>query len=246
MAAEIVGIEKINKYIGRYYFKRIKLTKGTETIYTYTAKDGETQSDVVDDFNEWVSEFIEDNNFKDYKLELYGSDNKEGQKNLALIIKVVVAFNNRDAATTSGANHKRENNYSNQMDTERYISVAVENATLKAQLERMEEKMDELLSEDEDEEVGNAIQPTFTEAVSQTLIGKLDTIVDVVLGMLVKQPAAPAQHYAVNGVQDTEDVLIEFRKIHPEIDEDIVRLYKLAVTQPDFFKMLTKQLRTMV
>ena len=246
MAAEIVGIEKINKYIARYYFKRIKLTKGTETIYTYTAKEGETQSDVVDDFNEWVSEFIEDNNFKDYKLELYGTDNKEGQKNLALIIKVVVAFHTRDAAATTGGYNKRENNYSNQMDTERYISVAVENATLKAQLERMEEKMDELLADDEDEEVGQVVAPTFTEAISQTLIGKLDTIVDVVLGMLVKPSAAPAQHYAVNGVTDTEDVLIEFRKIHPEIDEDIVRFYKLAATQPDFFNMVIKQLRTMV
>jgi hypothetical protein len=244
MAAEIVGIEKINKYIGRYYFKRIKLTKGTETIYTYTAKDGETQSDVVDDFNEWVSEFIEDNNFKDYKLELYGTG-QEGQKNLALIIKVVVAFHTRDAVATSGGYNKREN-YSNNMDTERYISVAVENATLKAQLERMEEKMDELLAEEDDEEVGNVIPPTFTEAVSQTLIGKLDTIVDVVLGMLVKPSGVPAQHYAVNGITETEDVLIEFRKIHPEIDEDIVRLYQLAITQPDFFKMLTKQLRTMV
>lgn len=245
MAAEIVGIDKINKYISKFDFQKIKLSKGAETLYIKSAKDGETQADVVEDFNEWVADFIEDNNFRDYKLELFGTYNKENNAKLSPVVKVVVAFHHRDAAATSGY-QKRENNYSNQMDIERYISVATENATLKAQLERMEEKMDELLAEDEDEDVGNVVQPTFTEAVSQTLIGKLDTIVDVVLGMLVKPSNAPAQHYAVNGIPATEDVLIEFRKIHPEIDEDIVRLYTLAHTQPDFFKMLTKQLRTMV
>lgn len=246
MAAEIVGVDKINKYISKFDFQKIKLSKGSETLYIKTAKDNETQSDLVDDFNEWIEDFIEDNNFRDYKLELFGTYNKESNSKLSPIVKVVVAFNHREASTTFLGTNKKENNYSNSMDIERYISVATENATLKAQLERMEEKMDELLSEDEDDEVGNPIQPTFTEAVSQTLIGKLDTIVDVVLGMLVKPAVNGQQHYAVNGIPETDDVLVEFRKIHPDIDADIVRLYQLAQSQPELFKMLTKQLRTMV
>ena len=31
MAAEIVGIDKINKYIAKFDFQKIKLTRGTET-----------------------------------------------------------------------------------------------------------------------------------------------------------------------------------------------------------------------
>ena len=243
MAAEIVGIEKINKYIDRYYFKRIKLTKGNDAPYTYTAKEGETQADVVDDFNEWVAEFIDDNNFKDYKLELYGTNNAES-KNLSLIVKVVVAFHHREATTTFSGYQKRENN-TNHMDVERYIAVATENATLKAQLERMEEKMDELLNDDDDDEVGEIVQPTFTEAINTTLIGKLDTIVDVVLGMLAKSNA-PAQSYAINGIDETDVLLVEFRKVHPEIDEDIKRFYQLATTQPKIFKMVITQLRDMI
>ena len=247
MAAEIVGIDKINKYVSKFDFQKIKLSRGSETLYIKSAKNEEVQADLIEDFNEWVADFIEDNNFRDYKLELFGTYSTESNAKLSPVVKVVVAFHHRDAAITSGHYNKKENyNPAQGMDIERYINVATENATLKAQLERMEEKMDELLSEEDDEEVGNPVQPTFTEAISQTLIGKLDTIVDVVLGMLVKPAINPAQSYAVNGIPETDDVLIEFRKIHPEIDEDIIRFYKLASTQPDFFNMVIKQLRTMV
>jgi len=159
---------------------------------------------------------------------------------------MAVAFHHRDVAATTGAYHKQGNNQSNNMDTDKYIAVAVENATLKAQIDRLEEKMDELLAEDEDEEVGAAVQPTFTEAINTALIGKLDTIVEVVLGMLTKQNAPAAGNFAINGIPETDELLIEFRKIHPEIDEDIVRFYKLATTQPQFFTMVIQNLRKMV
>jgi hypothetical protein len=133
------------------------------------------------------------------------------------------------------------------MDVEKYIAVATENATLKAQIDRLEEKMDELLSEEEDDdEVGAAVQPTFTEAINGALIGKIDTIVDVVLGMLTKQNSPVAGNFAINGIPETDELLVEFRKIHPEIDEDIVRFYKLATTQPQFFTMVIQNLRKMV
>jgi hypothetical protein len=67
------------------------------------------------------------------------------------VVKVAVAFHHRDVAATTGAFYKKENNQiSNSMDVEKYIAVATENATLKAQIDRLEEKMDELLTEDED------------------------------------------------------------------------------------------------
>jgi hypothetical protein len=246
MAAEIVGIEKINKYISKFDFQKIKLSRGSETLYIKKCKENETKEDLCEDFNEWVNDFIEENNFRDYKLELFGTYSAELNAKLSPVVKVVVAFHYRDAATTAGAFQKRENNQSNTMDVEKYIAVATENATLKAQIDRLEEKMDELLSEDEDEEVGAAVQPTFTEAINGALIGKIDTIVDVVLGMLTKQNAPVAGNFAINGILETDELLIEFRKIHPEIDEDIVRFYKLATTQPQFFTMVIQNLRKMV
>lgn len=246
MAAEIVGIDKINKYISKFDFKKIKLSKGSETLYIHVCKENETKEDLIEDFNEFVIDTIEENNFRDYKLELFGTYNTETNAKLSPVVKVAVAFHHRDVAATTGAYHKQANNQSNNMDTDKYIAVAVENATLKAQIDRLEEKMDELLSEDEDEEVGAAVQPTFTEAINTALIGKLDTIVEVVLGMLTKQNAPAAGNFAINGIPETDELLIEFRKIHPEIDEDIVRFYKLATTQPQFFSMVIQNLRKMV
>lgn len=247
MAAEIVGIEKIIKYMSKFDFQKIKLSKGTETIYIKRAKDSETQADLVDDFTEWVSEFIDDNNFRDYKLELFGTYSTETNAKLSPVIKVVVAFHHRDATATTG-NFKRENYTSTQpVDIEKYIAVATENATLKAQIDRLEEKMDEILEDqDEDEdEIGTTAPQTITEAINGALIGKIDTIVDVVLGMLA-QKNKPVENYAINGVPDTEELLIKFRQVHPEIDDDIARFYKLATEQPQFFVMVIQQLRKMV
>jgi hypothetical protein len=246
MAAEIVGIEKINKYISKFDFQKIKLSRGSETLYIRKCKESETQTDLIEDFNEWITDFIEDNNFRDYKLELFGTYSTDINSKLSPVVKVVVAFHHREVATTAGAFYNKENNNTkNTMDVEKYIAVATENATLKAQIDRLEEKMDELLTEDEDDEVGSPAQPTFTEAINSALIGKLDTIVDVVLGMLSKQNTA-AGNFAINGIPETDELLIEFRKIHPEIDQDIVRFYKLATEQPAFFSMVIQNLRKMV
>jgi hypothetical protein len=117
---------------------------------------------------------------------------------------------------------------------------------LRAQLERLEEKLDEMISDDDDEDdepVGSTEPETIGQALNRALLGKIDTVVDVVLARLA-MPSAPQQAYPINGVET--DVLNEFRALHPEIDEDLKRLFILAQTQPEFFKMLIVNLRGMV
>lgn len=247
MAAEIVGIDKIIKRIKKSdEFNRLILTCKKELSYMKSCDDNFTTEDLIEDFKEYVEDFIEENNFRDYKLELRNYE-QDSKTKYSPVLNVVVAFHHRDAATTTGAYNKQVNNQSNNMEVDKYIAVAVENATLKAQINRLEEKMDELLSdEEEEEEVGSAAPATFTEAINGALIGKIDTIVDVVLGMLAKQNAPAAGNFAINGIPETDDLLVEFRKIHPEIDQDIVRFYKLATEQPQFFSMVIQNLRKMV
>jgi hypothetical protein len=247
MAAEIVGIDKIIKRIKKSEeFNRLILTCKKELSYMKSCDDNFTMDDLIEDFKEYVEDFIEDNNFRDYNLELRNYE-QDSKTKYSPVLKVVVAFHHRDAATTTGAFIKQANNQSNNMEVDKYIAVAVENATLKAQINRLEEKMDELLSdEEEEEEVGSAAPATFTEAINSALIGKIDSIVDVVLGMLAKQNAPSAGNFAINGIPETDDLLVEFRKIHPEIDQDIVRFYKLATEQPAFFSMVIQNLRKMV
>jgi len=243
MAAEIIGLDKIVKYMDRFDFQKIKLSKSSEVIYIKRIKEGETQADLINDFTAWVDDFIDDNNFRDYKLELLGSYNTDPGAKLSPVVKVVVAFHHREAATTAGLN-KYSPAPSQPIDVNSYVAVATENATLKAQLARMEEKMDELIyDDDDDDEVGAPAPATFTEAINNALIGKIDTIVDVVLGMIAKQNMP--QNTGIAGI-DGNDILDEFKQIHPEIEDDLARLLKLAKTQPDFFKMLIGQLRKMV
>jgi hypothetical protein len=244
--AEIVGIEKIVRYINKYDFRKIKLSKGMEVIYIKRSKENETQADLVADFQEFCDEFIQPTNTKDYKLELFGSYNEDPNAKLSPVIKATVAFSER--AAVAGEHYSTKNNQqqnSQPIDVDKYVAVATENATLKAQLERMEEKLDEMLEDedDEDQDVGQVAEPeTIGQALNRALISKLDTVIDVVLARLAMPQMAQAM--PISGVG--EDVLIEFRTLHPEIDNDLKLLLVIAKNQPDLFKMLIMQLRNMV
>jgi hypothetical protein len=249
MSAEIIGLDKIVKYISKYDFRKIKLSKGTETIYIKRTKDNETQNDLIEDFTEFCDEFIAPNNSKEYKLELFGSYNEDSKAKLSPVIKATVAFYERVAVAGDHYLQRSNNNNAanNQpIDVDKYVQVATENATLRAQLERMEEKLDEMISDEDDEDeepIGVAEPETIGAALNRALISKLDTVVDVILARLA-MPNVSQQAYPINGIET--DVLSDFRAIHPEIDDDLKRLFKLAQTQPEFFKMLIVNLRNMV
>lgn len=249
MSAEIIGIDKIVKYISKYDFRKIKLSKGSEVIYIKRTKENETQTDLIEDFTEFCDEFIAPNNIKDYKLELFGSYNEDPNAKLSPVVKATVAFNARAAVAgeyTPRNNSNVAGNNNQPIDVDKYVAVATENATLRAQLERLEEKLDEMIADDEDDDdepVGSTEPETIGAALNRALISKLDTVVDVVLARLA-MPSAPQHSYPINGIET--DVLNDFRAIHPDIDEDLKRLLTLAKTQPEFFKMLIVNLRNMV
>jgi len=245
MAAEIIGIDKILSYLNRYEFQKIKLSRGTEPIYLKRAADNETKETLIADFENWIEEFITPDNFKEYKLELFGTYSKEPSAKLSPVVKIAVAFNTKAAAAgeTFGAISHAKN--ASPIDVDKYVTVAVENATLKAQLEQLEQKLDDLLDEsDEAEEVGATEPQTIGQALNGVLMSKLDTIVDVVLAGLATKFTGVNTTPAINGVDDS-DVLEEFKLIHPEIEQDLARLLSIAKNKPDFFKMLIMQLRNL-
>lgn len=244
--AEIIGIDKIVRYLDGYDFQKIKLSKGTDAMYIRKTKPGETKEDLVRDFRDWIDDFIDSNNFQTYKMEVFGTESDDPGARLSLIVKTSVAFHDRHQIVGNTQPRQMPSSTS-PIDVDKYVAVATENATLKAQLERLEEKLDEMLMEDDydDEEVGQLEPQTFGQAVNQALIGKIDTIVDVVLGYLAKSQMPSTQ--AINGVDDSFDNMItEFETIHPDIKHDIRRFYTLAKTQPQFFSMVINQLRSMV
>lgn len=244
MASEIVGKDKIIRYMDKFDFKKIKLTRGTETIYIKRIKDNESQNDLVSDFNDWIDDFIESNNFKEYKLELFGSYSNEPDAKLTPVVKASISFNNKPGIG-DGMVLSRPSN-SGPIDVDKYVSLATENATLKSQLERMEEKMDELLADDDDDADDIGQPQTIGQAMNATIMQKLPAIVDLILIKLMNPGQTDLMpSVAINGIDNDArlELLNNFAAIHPEINEDLTRLYKLAQTQPDFFKMLIVQLR---
>lgn len=244
MAAEIVGIDKILSYLGRYEFQKIKLSRGTEPIYLKRAADNETKETLIADFENWIEEFITPDNFKEYKLELFGTYSKEPSAKLSPVVKIAVAFNTKAAAAGESLGAFMHNRSASPIDVDKYVTVAVENATLKAQLEQLEQKLDDLLEDSEDSEEIGAQPQTIGQALNGVLMSKLDTIVDVVLAGLATKFTGAKMSPAINGVDDS-DVLEEFKLIHPEIEQDLARLLSIAKNKPDFFKMLIMQLRNL-
>lgn len=245
--ADIIGLDKIVAYMNQFDFKKIKLSKGTDVVFVKRQSENETQQDLINAFESWVADFVEPGNTRDYKLELLGTYSSDPNARLTPVVKVSVAFFNKDATLPTGVNGTKPlQTLPPEISIDKYVALATENAKLEAQLERLEEKMDELLADDEDDEDDGVGTPqSLGEAVNSALIGKLDTIVDVVLGMLMKNNA-PSSNPQIAGITDFELTMGEFRKIHPEIDEDIIRLYHLRKRNPELFNVLVKQLRSMI
>lgn len=250
MASEIVGKEKIIRYMDKFDFRKIKLSKGTETIYIRRTKDGENQNDLIQDFTDWVDDFIDANNFKEYKLELFGSYSNEPDAKLTPIVKASVSFNPKPGIGDGMVISRPSHHAAGPIDVDKYVAVATENATLKAQIERMEEKMDELLADDDDDDAAIAEPQTLGAAMNATIMQKLPAIVDLIIIKLMGGAADVSMQPAngISGIDDAHDtninnLITDFQMIHPEIEDDLARLYKLATTQPDFFKMLIVQLR---
>lgn len=243
MSVEIVGTSKIIRYIERYDFKKIKLSRGTEPVYLKRAAEGESKEALIADFEEWVNEFIDSDNTREYKLELFGTYSSEPNAKLSPVVKVTVAFHGKATVTGTTDNYAHKHSAPPPVDVDKYVNMAVELATVRAQNERLEEKLDELLEElEHPEELGAPEPKNIGEAVQGAIIGKADKIIDALL-IYLTAPKVSTVAQPINGVQDT---LTEFRALHPDIDADLERLLTLAKQQPDFFNLLIKQLRNMV
>lgn len=251
MAAEIIGIDRIEKYSQKYEYKKIKLMNGNNIVYQRRLRDGESQEELFADFREFVDENILPNNFRDYKFELMGSRNPEPDAKLNTIVKTIVSFNERPSLASNLGNNQNTNN--NTISLQSHIALVEENAKLRSEIVLLENQIDELLAAEEEEqeekeEIGSTPE-TIGQAVNQSLMGKIPQLIDIGLAMLanmaMKTPQ-PTQTTALNGIPETDALLEEFRKINPSIDEDLKKLFVLAQTQPDFFNMMLNQLRNMV
>jgi hypothetical protein len=250
--AEVVGADKVFNYISKYKFRKIKLSKGSDVVYTDSVKANGEEAVLLDRFTNWVSDFIEPDNYREYKLELFGTNKEEAEvKQLSPVIKISVQFNQKDYSPSRSLGAVS----SSGVDFKEYTALAVENAKLNAQLSRLEEKMNDLVTDSETEEEA---QPTVADKIGAVLLDRADDIITLLLMKLggANTMMNPEPISGVKPVQasvpdeevweaDMLDLAYDFKEINPDILEDLKRLLNLAKTNKPFFDMLIKQLRSM-
>ena len=242
--AEIVGADKIINYLRKYTFRKIKISKGTDVVYTDSVKTNGEEEILLERLETWINDFIEPDNYKEYKLELYGTNKETEVKNLSPVIKIAIQFNGKSYTSrpVMGAVNNTGLNYNE------YTRLAVENQRLTSELERLGEKLNEIIEEQDSEPQ----KETITGKIGDALLNRADDIISL---LIMKLSGMEYRPQGLNGIETTstdveaEDELIqvydEFKEINPDIINDLKRLLNLAKTNRPFFDMLIKQLRTM-
>lgn len=251
MAAELIGINRILNYLDDYEFRRLLIQRGANNIHDWRIKHGENKNILVEKLADWL-ESQPDNNYKEYKIRVFGTYSENPEAKLTEFLnttfqvypKPETMVPNYTRPATTGATGIN----GGAIDVDKYVNVATENATLRAELARMEEKLDELINQDEDDETASNEPETIGAALNVAIMQKLPLIIDTLLIRLAGGAVEAATQTApgIGSVDPTPSILEEFKKIHPDIEEDLKRLYILATKQPEFFKMLIQNLRGMV
>jgi len=248
--ADIIGLDKIIQWLeNKQFFQRIELYNAKSNVIDIRAREGETKEDLISQFIEIVESFdlTAPENFKNYTLRVSGSY-KDNATKLTALPPVLVSFNKKDASTVGGFQRKETSSNTSGIDINYVLNLVTELERERAARMKAESDLNDLLSDmDSEEEVGQISQPTIQEALTSTFIGKLDTIIDVVLTkMMTPQNNTMTQkNFAINGINDIENIIAEFKEINPEIETDLAKLLQLAKDKPALFNMLIQQLRTL-
>lgn len=242
--ADIIGIDSLRKNLKKYSFFKIKVLRSSETLhYEYIKNDEVTQSDLVDRVEDFFSDLLETqpNNSKEYTIMLYGNDeNDYSKKSNKPFVQFKFQLMQKD---NTYAPAKPVNNLPND-----YIDLIKENEQLKAQMFRQNELIEDLTSDDSEEEeeaIGMTEQEQLIGAIKDAVMPRLPQILDYLLGN--NKPAT-----VINGVEEKEEVSKNFNSVITELKKhdmhllsDLYILLRLAKENPQMFQMLITQLRTM-
>jgi hypothetical protein len=245
--SEIKGINKITKYLDAYTFQKIVLSRGVNTVYLDRVKNGESKTDLIERFESWVNEFIEPDNFKDYKLEIFGTYSEKENAKLSPIVKTIVSFYDRPSMSGIPA-QTIQREVQAPINYQDYLNLAIEKTKLENRVEQLEDAINGIDDDIDEENAPMDVKETITNA----LVGKIDTIIDVVLARLLPTPVGNLG-IAINGIPETdqqeldewEQLYYELKKVDVNILSDMAKLLHLANTQPAFFNMLIQNLRGM-
>ena len=239
MPAEFVGLQNITRNLNRYEFDGLAVFRGKEEPFRRYAEEGDSTDNLIDAFEAWATDMLESNpnNYQIYKVQLYefpeGAKKRRGTVSFSFQLQATPAtnpFSKKEAVVGGDLVHK---------DT---MLLAIENERLKSTLERLEERLNDLESEDDDDEEIEAENTSMLGAVEVALKDKLPQLIDLAIGMLTSKSS---NNIPVALGSNIHEIISEYKTINPNIESDLYKLLQLAKTKPDLFKMLITQLRSM-
>lgn len=255
MAAEVITTDKVLKLLSNYDFLKIRLLRGSDAVYLDQVKPGDTAADLQNRFADWIADFIMDDNFKEYKLELYGNAESDPAGKKTLFLKTTIQFNptpgqlvKASAAPVIGSASRDEG-----FTAKEYIELAREKAILEAKCETLENKYLDL--EDEIQELREQVEaggdPEQPKTMGEVMNAALMQNADKIIGVLVDKLMGNSNNFALAGLEpvvpaDTKyQVYDSMCAIEPNFPDHLAMLYQLRKNDPIVYNIALAKLKNL-
>jgi hypothetical protein len=242
--AEFIGIDAINENLENLSFDAIGVYQGKLEKFKKIATDDCEEADLILSFNQWAERMLQSNpiNSQLYSIQLYEAP-KEGGKNLRGTTSFTFMLCDR---VKNIASNSTNGNMANNNVTLKELNLALENQRLAFENTLLQKQLeeDEALEDDEDEpeEIG------AIGHIQNAVMAKLPQLIDMLIaGFLTQNNTQSNTQSNMNlGIgSNIDELIIEFKKINPNIENDLAKLLKVAQEKPSLFKMLIENLRAM-
>jgi hypothetical protein len=235
--AEFIGLEAINENLENLNFDAIGVYQGKLEKFKTIATDDVDEADLIQSFNQWAERMLKSNplNSELYSIQLYEAP-KDGFKNLKGTTSFTFMLTDRQKQNTNVPAPRNENYIS-----QKELNLALENQRLAFENTLLQKQLEDEAFDDDEEEaepVGALGQ------IQNSIIAKLPDLIDMLIsGFLTQKTQSTNMNLGIGS--NIDELIIEFKKINPNIENDLAKLLKVAKEKPSLFKMLIENLRSM-
>lgn len=241
--AEFIGIDAINENLENLNFDAIGVYQGKLEKFKKIATDDCEEADLINSFNQWAERMLQSNpiNSQLYAIQLYDFP-KDGGKNLRGTTSFTFMLCDK-VKQNLNTNTKIEQNFI----TPKELNLALENQRLAFENSLLQKQLEDDLEDDEDDE-DDLPEVGAIGQIQNAVMAKLPQLIDMLIaGFLTPNNTQSNTQSNMNlGIgSNIDELIIEFKKINPNIENDLAKLLKIAQEKPQLFKMLIQNLRAM-
>jgi predicted Ser/Thr protein kinase len=241
--AEFIGIDAVLENLEAFHFQGIRVFQGKYEKFKRIAIDDESEEDLIEEFVKWSNRMMKSNpnNSQVYAMQLYvvpdGKIKAEGTTSFTF------KFNEKSVSRTSQVG--TDTPVKEGSVTRREMELALELQRSEFERERLESEREKELEEEEEDE-GEEIG--MIGAIQNAVVDRLPQLIDLVIARLSTPNTQPINNQQMQNLgigSNIDQIISELRKVDADIESDLLKLLNIAKTNPNFFKVLLTQLRSM-